>query len=295
VAVRDIYGGLATKPGFDGLGPVPWAVGSAGARLVVAVVNGLGEPDPAALRPAVRRAVAYALRAVRLGADASPESDREARSLRVAAEHDFSLLYARPARLFSRLGAEGPLGPLWPPVGGPAPTWYRRFLRWVEGLTARDRNEIVGAVPRRESTPQKRGDGPADLRDAAGPAVTPEQYLELLVGLKRRILETVGPFRDEFRLLVDAMRGKSFGALNGQVTAELNVLMGLLGLHFADPENPDSALYLRTKQAPGTKGGAIELRAQGKQKSVYSRTRMPEELLIVEDGQASGKTGESGK
>jgi hypothetical protein len=162
-------------------------------------------------------------------------------------------------------------------------------------LTARDRREIVDPVPKRENAPQKHGDGPTDLREAVGPAVAPEQYLELLVGLKQRVLKTVGPLRDEFRLLVKSMRGKSFGALNGQVTAELNVLMGLLGLHFADPENPDSALYLRTKQAPGTKGGAIELRAQGKQKSVYSRTRMPEELLIVEDEQASGKTGESGK
>lgn len=122
-------------------------------------------------------------------------------------------------------------------------------------------------------------EGGAVLRRLTPPL---DPWVEAVRDLRERLVAAGEPFREEFLALLAAAGGRSFGESNPTAAAEVNAVLGLLGLQFRDPDRPDRAAYLRHKQAPGTRSGAFELRGQGggRQRVLYSRTAFPARVEV---------------
>lgn len=278
--------------------PDPTTVGGpAQAALVSADLLG-AMADPRGYPPgfACRQAVKHVVAAIRASSPADT-SDADCDRVEAALGGDLDVLFTvAEDRATIDPGSAGPFGPLWP-KGAPlksgavttaAPASLLPKLTDLRGSPTLAWMAVE--ISKGQSLTDK---GEPDPELLSLPTRLP--WLDALGDLRRRVLEAAEPYREEFLQLLTAARGKSFHESNAAVVTEINALLGLLGLQLRDPEHPDRVAYLRCKQAPGTRGGSFELRAQieGKQQTIHSRTSLPDRFTVGENPSEEDKSAKT--
>ncbi|MBX9580265.1 MAG: hypothetical protein K2X87_08145 [Gemmataceae bacterium] len=271
--------------------------GPAQAALVAADLLG-AMADPRALPPgfACRRAVEHVVAAFRAGGPAD-SADADCERVEAALGGDLDVLFTHAEDQASTdPGATGPFGPLWPmgaPLGSGAVTTAAPSSLLPKLTDVRGSPTLAWMAAELSKGQSLTDEGQPDPELLQLPRRLP--WLDGLKVLRARVVAATEPFRGELIELLSAARGQSFHEENGAVADEINVLLGLLGLQFRDPDQPDRAAYLRCKNVPGTRGGAFELRtqAEGKQKILYSRISLPDRLAIDRNPQVTGENEKS--
>lgn len=116
---------------------------------------------------------------------------------------------------------------------------------------------------------------------------------EALTEFRRRLTETLGPFRDDFAgRVLPLLQGQSFYEGNRAVVSELNAVMQLLGMGLRDPKDESVPASATCLAVPGTLGGNVVVRTrEGKDREVLSaRTSFPDSLVVrVDDAARNSK------
>lgn len=129
-----------------------------------------------------------------------------------------------------------------------------------------------------------------DIPEASLPSASPEPSdLEKLEDVERRLHQALLPFRDELQAVLKGMEGKAYGSFNNNqaVASKLNVLLRTLSVRLKCPRTGLPAT-IRCIDAPRTKQGSFELRAQVKdehktiQKTTFSSVSLPPKLTLVD-------------
>lgn len=272
---------LATGPAAAPLGCGPGQAALVAANLLGALAEAPARPPGEACRPAAEDVLAAFWASSPGGAR---DADRAAVSAALAGDLDVLAGTAAGPAAGIDPGPAGPFGRLWP-RGTPfltdaltpdGPSALLPLLTDVRTTPILAR--MAGEVQKGQSLTGK-GEPEREVQLTRPPL---DAWVEALRDLRGRVVAASEPFRAEFLDLLAAARGRSFHESNAVAAAEINALLGLLGLEFRDPDDHDQTIYLRCKRVPGTRGGAFELRsrADGKQRIIHSRTSLPDRLDI---------------